>query len=55
MVERLGGIETVAPDRTAAWPFALAVSAACWAATIYGAQQMSGSMAMPGGWNMSMA
>jgi predicted metal-binding membrane protein len=33
----------------------LAVSAACWAATIYGAQQMSGSMPMPGGWNMSMA
>lgn len=61
MVER---VETasVPADRTegtaaVAAPLAMAaiVTLACWAATAYSAAAMSGTMPMPGGWNMSMA
>ena len=61
MVERLEaapapGANGEAPAAIAA-PLAAAaiVTAACWAATVYSAGSMSGTMPMPGAWEMSMA
>jgi len=42
-------------DNAAVVVAAILVTAACWAATVYGGRLMAGTMPMPGGWSMSMA
>ena len=60
MVERLkagSGPSGEGESVAIAAPLAAAatVTVVCWAATVYSARAMTGTMAMPGGWDMSMA